>query len=111
LTNLSWWVPFSNIENIILLHAKISRGFVKNPSQNHIWDKEVGNNHTKTLDHDLSVEHHWNRFHTRLNNFIRTFLPNICRCQACNPTVWYFSGSHSCIVVEPRWCHAYCWSA
>jgi hypothetical protein len=25
------------------------------------------------------------------------FLQNFCRCQACNPTVWYFSGSHGCI--------------
>jgi hypothetical protein len=37
--------------------------------------------------------------HTRLNNFIRTFLPqpNFCHFQACNPTVWYFSVSHGCI--------------
>jgi hypothetical protein len=76
-----WGIPFQ-----VLSHAKISRGFVKN-HLNITSETRVAKNHTKTLD-NLVI--YWlniieTDFILGLNNFIRTFLPNFCRYQACNP--------------------------
>jgi hypothetical protein len=94
-----WMCLYNSVIFDMYVTCQDQSRFCEKPSQNHIGDKRVAKNHTKTLDnlviYRLNIIE--TRFHTWLNNFIWTFLPNLCRCQACNPTVWYFSLSHRCI--------------